>query len=192
MPIYLSPFKLFDLPLDSSDTILKANEVSVIERLKHNHENETIQIGLTKTLKSHALQLLKELNNYNSRQYHIAIFNYKKLLNFLEYGQLNYFRQDKKCVNIQDAEFWKFIAPYFGRQFGETLLQAIKTNDKETLTLLSSESLPMIGDFEERCYKHAAGYIGKTINELKELQIQKELLQVFQNLLSIYSQLLMH
>ncbi|MCH2023157.1 MAG: hypothetical protein MK207_11830 [Saprospiraceae bacterium] len=186
MLTYISPYKLFDLPLDSSEAILKANEVKVLERLKHNDENEIVQIGLTKTLKSHALQLLKELGDSNTRQYHITIFNYKKLLNFLEYGQLNYFRQEKKNSNIEDAEFWKFIAPFFGRQFGETLLKAIKTNDKDTLMLLSSESLPMTGGFEELCYKHAASYIGKTINELKQLQVQKELLHISERELLSY------
>jgi hypothetical protein len=186
MSVYFSPFKLFNLSADSSDTILKSNRDLVIERIKFNSPDDIVQIGSTKILKSEVLRLLKELDNYYSRQFHIAIFEYKKLLNFLEFGHLNYFRNDHKVETTKDSDFWKFIAPYFGRQYGETLLQAIKTNDKDTLNLLSSVSLPMIGDFEERCYKHANKYISNTIDDLKHLQLQNGLLHMSERELLSY------
>ena len=186
MSVYFSPFKLFNLSVDSSEAILKSNRDHVIERIKYNSPDDIVQIGSTKIHKSEVLRLLKELDNYYTRQFHIAIFEYKKLLNFLEFGHLNYFRNDHKVETTKDSDFWKFIAPYFGRQYGETLLQAIKTKDKHTLNLLSSESLPMIGDFEERCYKHASLYIGNTIKELKELKEQNGLLHMSERELLSY------
>ncbi len=186
MSVYFSPFKLFNLSIDSSDAIFKSNHDQVIERVKYNSPDDIVQIGSTKILKSEVLRLLKELDNYYTRQFHIAIFEYKKLLNFLEYGHLNYFRNSNKVETTKDSDFWKFIAPYFGRQFGETFLQALKTNDKDTLNLLSSESLPMIGDFEDRCYKHANIYISNTIKDLRHLQLENGLLHMSERELLSY------
>ncbi|CAA6814337.1 MAG: Unknown protein [uncultured Aureispira sp.] len=170
MPIYTNPFKLFDLPLDVDEAALKTHQSRIQERMQHNEETELVYIGHNKLQKKTVLRLLKELANYQTRQYHIAIYEYKKLLNFLEYGHLNYFRNSQPLTAIQDADFFKFIGPYFGYQYGETLLQAIKTQDKETLSLLSATSLPMVGDFEDACYKHANYYVESTIKELKKLQ----------------------
>lgn len=170
MPIYTNPFKLFDLPLDVDEAALKIHQSRIQERMQHNEETELVYIGHNKLQKKTVLRLLKELANYQTRQYHIAIYEYKKLLNFLEYGHLNYFRNSQPLTAIQNADFFKFIGPYFGYQYGETLLQAIKTQDKETLSLLSATSLPMVGDFEDACYKHANYYVESTIKELKNLQ----------------------
>jgi len=175
MPIYINPFKLFDLSLDADEATLKVHKSRVQERIQHNKETELVHIGHNKLPKHTVLKLLKELDNYQTRQFHLAIYEHKKLLNFLEYGHLNYFRNSQPLASTQDAEFFKFIGPYFGYQYGETLLQAIKTQDKETLSLLSATSLPMVGDFEDQCYKHANFYVESTIKDLKNLQDKQEL-----------------
>lgn len=175
MSIYTNPFKLFDLPLDADEATLKAHQERIHKRIQHNEATELVYIGHSKLPKNTVLKLLKELANYQTRQYHIAIYEYKKLLNFLEYGHLNYFRNSQPLTSVQNADFFKFIGPYFGYQYGETLLQAIKTQDKETLSLLSATSLPMVGDFEDQCYKHANYYVESTIKELKNLQDKQEL-----------------
>lgn len=183
---YISPFKLFNLSIDSSDTVLKEHKEMMQSRLSHHKETDLVHIGSNKVLKKNALSLLKELDNYYTRQFHIAIFEHKKLLNFLEYGHLNYFRTPTTNKQPQDGEFVKFIAPYFGYQYSETLLQAIKTQDKDTLSLLSSTSLPMIGDFEEQCYKHTNQYVESTIKELKALQQKQDLLHISERELLSY------
>jgi hypothetical protein len=170
MPIYTNPYKLFDLPLDADEAVLKTHKLRIQERIQHNKETEIVYIGHNKVPKDVVLKLLKELDNYQTRQYHVAIYEHKKLLNFLEYGHLNYFRNSQSLTSVENADFFKFIGPYFGYQYGETLLQAIKTQDKETLSLLSATSLPMVGDFEDECYKHANYYVESTIKELKGLQ----------------------
>jgi hypothetical protein len=186
MPIYLSPFKLFNLSKDSSDAVLETNKEKVMGQLRHHSEAELVYIGSTKIQKGEVLKLLTELDNFYTRSYHIAIFEDKKLLNFLEYGHLNYFRNESKVPQPKDGEFLKFIATYFGYQYGETLLQAIKTQDKETLSLLSLEALPMVGDFEDQCYKYANSYVKSTIKDLKELQEKKELVHMSERELLSY------
>lgn len=175
MSVYLSPFKLFNLPIDASDAVFKTNKEQISDRIKHNKETEIVYVGNTKIIKGEVLKLLRELDNFYTRGYHIAVFEHKKLLNFLEYGHLNYFRTSSAAVTNQDADFLKFIAPYFGYQYGETLLQAIKTQDKETLGILSSATLPMVGDFEDQCYRHANLYVESTIKDLRNLQDQQTL-----------------
>ena len=175
MPIYTNPFKLFDLPLDADEATLKTHQMRVQKGIQHNEATELVYVGHNKLRKDTVLKLLKELANYQTRQYHIVIYKYKKLLNFLEYGHLNYFRTSQPLGATQNADFFKFIGPYFGYQYGETLLQAIKTQDKETLSLLSETSLPMVGDFEDECYKDANYYVESTIKELKNLQDKQEL-----------------
>lgn len=170
MSIYTNPFKLFDLPLDADEATLKTHQMRVQKGIQHNEASELVYVGHNRLRKDTVLKLLKELANYQTRQYHIAIYEYKKLLNFLEYGHLNYFRTSQPLTATQNADFFKFIGPYFGHQYGETLLQAIKTQDKETLSLLSATSLPMVGDFEDECYKDANYYVESTIKELKNLQ----------------------
>lgn len=175
MSVYINPFKLFDLPLNVDEGTLRAHKLRIQDRMQHNKETDLVYVGNNQLPKQTVLKLLKELENYQTRQYHVAIYEHKKLLNFLEYGHLNYFRNSQSLSSTQDADFFKFIGPYFGYQYGETLLQAIKTQDKETLSLLSATSLPMVGDFEEQCYKHANFYVESTIKELKNLQERQEL-----------------
>lgn len=175
MSTYISPFKLFNLSIDASDAALKSNKEYILQRIQHNNEMDLVHIQSSKMVKKDVIRLLNELDNFYTRQYHIAIFEHKKLLNFLEYGHLNYFRNNPSTQVPQDGEFLNFIAPYFGYQYSETLLQAIKTQDKATLTLLASATLPMAGNFEEQCYKHTNLYVEHTIKELQKLQNAQEL-----------------
>lgn len=175
MPLYISPFKLFNLPVDATDEVLTANKERYQRVMQHHPTDEIVQIGSTKLSKQRVLHLLKELDNFYTRQYHVAIYEHKKLLNFMEYGHLGYFKNDPNFNRPVDSEFLNFIAPYFGYQYGETFLQAIKTQDKETLELLSKASLPMVGDFEEKCYQDANAYVQHTLKMLKDLQQKEEL-----------------
>lgn len=186
MSIYINPYKLFDLDINCSDIELKNNEIQIINRIKRYNDEEDVHIGSNQLPKKQVLLLLKELDNEITRQYHVTIFKHKKLLIFLEYGHLNYFRSDNKSIVSQDSGFLKFITPYFGYQYGETLLQAIKSQDKETLSLLSTTSLPIAGDFEDVCYKYANRYVENKITELKELQENKELLHMSERELLSY------
>ena len=186
MPSYISPFKLFNLDCPSTDLAIKTNRNRVLYRLDEQSVDEIVHLGSSKLPKSQVINLLNELENVTTKAFHTQIFKYKKLLNFLEFGHLNYFRRDADTNPEYPADFWKFIAPYFGRQYGETLLQAVKTRDKDTLSLLASEHLPMLGDYEELCYQHANNYIANTFQEIKNLKEQKSLLHMSERELLSY------
>jgi len=186
MRAYISPYKIFNLSVDATESQIQEEKQRILERLKHYKPTDKVHISTAQLEKSTVLELLKDVGNYQSRQYHIAIYEDKKLLNFLEYGHLNYFRNPTDYPKIRDSAFAEFIALYFGYQYSETLLQAIKTQDEETLSLLSSDSLPMMEDFEEQCFQHANYYVGETIKELKQLQKKEELLYMSERELVSY------
>ncbi len=174
---YTSPFKLFtNLTANSTADEIAANRAAVLHRIQYATADELVNWYGTEVPKSQMTRLLRELDNYYTRQFHIAIFEDKQLLNFLEYGQLNFLRDYQPNRLPNEADFVNFIAPYFGFQYSETLLQAIKTNDKELLQLLAIEGLPMVGDFEEHCYQDSLQYINQTLQELQALQKEKQLI----------------
>lgn len=175
MSIYLNPYQIFDLAADSSESLIQTNKNQVLDRIKHYSEYETVYFGSANILKKDLVRILNDMDNPQFRDYHRLIFENKKLLKFLEYGHLNFFKDDAYKSLPQDNDFLAFVAPYFGYQYGETLLQAIKTQDKETLTLLAATPLPTASGFEEQCYKHANLYIESTVNDLKKLQSKEDL-----------------
>lgn len=170
MNTYTSPYQLFDLSLDATPAELAAYKERLLRSLQHYGSEDLVYVKHSKVKKSLVLQLLRELEDFELRSHHQTIFQNKKLLNFLEYGQLNYFRAPHATWGQYDSDFYAFIAPYFAHQYGETLAQAIRTQNKEVLELLGQASLPRVGDFEEQCYRYANAYVEDTINALRELQ----------------------
>ncbi|MGH1335364.1 MAG: hypothetical protein ACRBFS_04490 [Aureispira sp.] len=170
MKAYLSPYKVFDLSPAATQLEVEQYRGRILMQLTNYGEKDTVHFNSTKMAKEVALQLLTELNDKELRSYHLEIFNNKKLLNFLEYGHLNYFRTKQPMGAHQKEGFYQFIAPYFADQYSETLIQAIKTQDTETLQILSKSTLPIVADFEDQCYRHANRYVQDTINTLKSLQ----------------------
>lgn len=175
MPTYISPYKIFQLSPDANELEVEHHRGRLLVQLMNYGPKESVHLEGTKLSKEKALKLVAELSETATRSYHIEIFKHKKLLNFLEYGHLNYFRAEQPAGAKQEEGFYQFIAPYFAEQYDETLMQAIKTQDKETLELLSKSSLPIVGEFEEQCYRHANLYVQDTINTLKSLQNNVEI-----------------
>lgn len=186
MKNYTSPFKLFNLKKDATDKEIALNKSYHLDRMKHVKSEEEIQIRGTKILKNLAMQLLLDLDDSATRQYHFFIFENKSLLNFMEYGQLNFLKNPQNISFFKEVDFINFIMPFFSYQYGETLIQAIKTGDKKLLDLLATQSLPTIGDFEKKCFESANDYIAITINELKELQGNQKLLHISERELVSY------
>ena len=172
MNAYQSPYRLFDLSIDATTAELAAYKERLLRSLQPYALNEDVYVWHSKVPKHLALQLIGELEDFEKRNHHQAIFQNKKLLNFLEYGQLNYFRSPQPSHLDYDADFYAFIAPYFAYQYGETLAQAIRTQHTEVLELLGQAALPRVGDFEEQCYHYANAYVEDTIQALRQLEEQ--------------------
>lgn len=183
---YRSPFKLFELPLEVSPTVLEKNKERVLHQVKHHKLDDEVYIHGTKVLKIEVLQLLKELDNYYTRQFHHVIFENKSLLNFLEFGHPNFLRNYQSNTLPNDSNFINFIAPYFGYQYSDSLLQAIKSQDQKMLQLLSIDSFPLVDSFEDKCYNETNRYVSQTVKELHGLQQKKELIHISERELVSY------
>lgn len=186
MSAYISPYKIFNLSPSANVIEVEHHRARILAQLMNYAPKEQIQLHGTQLSKEAALELLSELSDDNKRSYHIAIFENKKLLNFLEYGHLNYFRAAQPMSEQQEEGFYEFIAPYFADQYSETLMQAIKTQDTATLQLLSKSSLPIAAGFEDQCYHHANRYVQDTINTLKSLQKNTQIEQLSERQLMAY------
>lgn len=170
MNIYVSPYKVFGLSPTANEVEIEHHRARVLVQLMDVAPKEQVYLNGTTIAQEQAMKLLSELSDDTIRSYHIAIFQNKKLLNFLEYGHLNYFRVEQPIADDQRDGFYEFIAPYFATQYSETLMQAIQTHDTETLKLLSNSNLPMVIDFEDQYYHHVNRYVQSTIDTLKRLQ----------------------
>lgn len=172
MNAYQNPYRLFDLSVEATATEIATYKERLVYSLQPYALEEEVYVRHSKVPKHLVLQLIGELEKFELRNHHQAIFHNKKLLNFLEYGQLNYFRSPKPSNLDYDADFYAFIAPYFAHQYGETLAQAIRTQNTEVLQLLGQTTLPRVAGFEEQCYEYANAYVEDTIQALQELQEQ--------------------
>jgi hypothetical protein len=186
MSTYLSPYRIFELSPDASALQIEHQRGRLLVQLMNHTAQEEVYLNGHKMTKDRALGLLGELSEETTRAYHLKIYNNKKLLNFLEYGHLNYFRTQQPMGVSKEGGFYQFVAPYFADQYSETLMQAIKTQDTETLRLLSKSSLPIIADFEDQCYRHANRYVQDTINTLKSLQKDAKVNQLSEHQLMAY------
>lgn len=186
MRTYISPYKIFELSPTADDLQVEHYRGHQLVKMMNHAPKAAIYFKGTKISKERVLELLEELSDPVKRQHHVRIFEHKKLLNFLEYGHLNYFRTPKLMAESQEEAFYQFIAPYFADQYSETLMQAIKTQDTETLQLLSKSSLPIVADFQDQCYRHANRYVQDTINTLKSLQKDAKVDQLSEHQLMAY------
>lgn len=186
MNTYISPYKVFDLSPTANELEVKHYRARMLAQLTDYRPKEQVYLNGTIIVQEEAMKLLSELSDDTIGPYHIAIFQNKKLLNFLEYGHLNYFRVEQPIVGDQGEDFYQFIAPYFATQYSETLIQAIQAQDIETLQLISNSKLPMVADFEEQYYHHVNRYLQDTIDTLKCLQKDVQVETLSENQLMAY------
>ncbi len=184
--MYINPFQLFELPMSSSANRILQNKTAIIEQLKTYAPLDKVQIKGSVVSKQKALNLLEELDNPHSRQHHITINKDRDLFHFLEFGHLNYFQKSQDNSPKKDAAFWEFVAPYFAYQYGEALVQALKSNDKKSISLLTQKPLSIGNGLEVECYEEAENYIKKTILTLQNLRESSQLSVISERELSSY------
>lgn len=186
MSAYISPYKIFELSPEANALEVEHYRGRILTQLMNYAPKDEVYFNGSTLPKEAVLELLSDLSDDTSRSYHVKIFKNKKLLNFLEYGHLNYFRVQPSEDTKKEEGFYQFIAPYFADQYSETLIQVIKTQDTETLKLLLESNLPIVADFQDQCYHHANCYVQDTINTLKSLQKDVQIEQLSERQLMAY------
>lgn len=175
---YINPFKLFNLSPNCNKEEIDRVVQETSATLAAYPDDLKVYIHGSKYLRAQVERVLAEVQVAEKREFHAKLLAHKDLLNFLEYGHLGYFKSARKGLQNESKSFYEFIAPYFGYQYSESMLQAIKTTDEEALQLLASESLPLDTEKEQDYYGAANNYVQDTIKELKKLQERQELISM--------------
>ena len=134
---YISPYKLFNC---SSLELLqrKISQLGEIDvKYASIQDHEIVHVFASKLTKGDLRRLLTEMSDSQHQECHTFIFENKSLLNFLEYGHINLFRNNIN-VSSYSQELLAFIHPYFVFQFEEAMDYALKTRDSQTVELLSA------------------------------------------------------
>ncbi|MCP4442224.1 MAG: hypothetical protein GY810_25220 [Aureispira sp.] len=175
---YINPFKLFHLSPDCTNEDVERVVQETTQTFQTYPDDKKIYVYGSKYLRTQVERALTDIQVAEKRAFHAKLLIHKDLLNFLEYGHLGYFKSARKGLKNESEAFYSFLAPYFGYQYSESMLQAIKTNDEETLELLASESLPIGTEQEQDYYGAANNYVQDTIAELRKLQERQELVSM--------------
>lgn len=166
---YHNPFRLFRLEPKTVDA-------ERIRELQQNIDTEFAAFSLYESINYYGSKLtlqelrraLRELQDVETRTFHEKLLEQPELLNFLEYGHLSYLHN--RVQYAEDPLLMEFVAPYFAHQYNEALLQALKVQDKETISLLSGQKLPLFEDFDNMYYHDAAQYLDGTLRNLQTLR----------------------
>lgn len=175
---YINPFKLFHLSPNCTDGDIDRVVQETSEVLGNYPEDPKVYIYGSKYLRTQVESALLDIQDAEKRAFHEKLLDHKDLLNFLEYGHLGYFKSAQKVLQNEPKDFYQFLAPYFGYQYSESMLQAIKTNDEEILELLATETLPLETEKEQDYYGASNNYVQDTIKELRKLQERQELVSM--------------
>ena len=166
---YINPYRLFAIDAEKfTPTDLVELKTNLRTRLAGYSEEELVTHNGTKLTKKTLFELLESLANPSVARLHHKISENAELYNFLEYGHLNYLYH--RAAYAEDTALMNFVAPYFAYQFSETLVQALKTSDRDVLKLLAGQSLPKISGDESAYYQATAQYIENTLDSLKKLE----------------------
>src|ERR1044072_4448748 len=113
---YISPFILPDVDPSQSDFskyFLQLTQKKAMAEFELRDNSATIELEGHQLEKSRLLQLIAELNDPKIRSYHLAIYDDSSLLDFLTNGVLPAKGKFNSNPIYSDAEFIRFISPYF-------------------------------------------------------------------------------
>lgn len=176
MSFYQSPYRIFNLKPTSSQEEIDHYAQYLHERYAMLDEGSEVNTGTIKIEKKDIFKIVAELNDPLLKQHHVTIFEHKQFLNFLEYGHLNFFREQKRIVDVShNADFLSFVAPYFGEQYGQSILMALKTNNIDNLKLLIDKDEEITQLFGDQIFDYVNDYVNTTVNDIKELQLNQGL-----------------
>ncbi len=194
---YHNPYNLFGLePRVVSIEKVKTIENTIEKEFANQSQYNYVNYNGTRLQLSELMRVLSELKDAKKLSFHSELFKHNELLNFLEYGHIGYLKHRSEYE--EDKEIMEFFAPYFAYQYSETLLQAVKTRDLETLKLLKAQALPLESENEKLYYYDTEHYLEEELSGYKLLQEDEKLYvmserelkqQLPENLISIYNNL---
>ncbi len=168
---YINPFHILSSHVRDGEKIDKALLKRVKKRLLSEFElmdSATIFIGDNEFDKNAILQFFDKMEKDQSLQEHWKIYQNKPLLEFLEKGDLTFFKRTNAIEEIaNDEKLFHYIAPYLVEQFNDELYDAVRKMDIRQTRLLS-KSIQALNDKQEtNAYQKTYRYLRGRIQDLK-------------------------
>ena len=137
------------------------------------NETALISLGNQQLSKSEVLALFDSLQDEKIRAFHQRLNEMPTLLAFLEKGNLAFFQeknyQEFLSAVKSDADFSRFLAPFYAFQFDALFLQYISRRDEDELKSMLSQPLWLELGEQSACYAGADRYLQRQLEGLRQL-----------------------
>ena len=168
---YINPFHILSNHVRDGEKIDKALLKRVKKRLLSEFElmdSATILIGDNEFDKNAILQFFDKIEKDQALYQHWKIYQNKPLLEFLEKGDLTFFKRSNAIEEItSDEKLFHYIAPYLVEQFNDELYDAVRKNDIRQTRLLSKSIQALNNKQETNAYQKTYRYLRGRIQDLK-------------------------
>lgn len=169
---YHNPFSLFSLsPADAQlQERLSALGTELRSRLASADDAVPVLWQSSRLTRAEWFYWFDQLHNEQQRQFHAEILQIRSLNNFLEYGHLGFFERDFAEMPLwQSPDFVQYIRPFFLFQYVEALLQALKTQNEETLQQLQRLPFELAEEDFVQYFDPVKAFLEETASEIKSL-----------------------
>lgn len=168
---YINPFHILSSHVRDGEKIDKALLKRVKKRLFSEFElldSATIFIGDNEFDKNAILHFFDKIEKDKALYQHWQIYQNKPLLEFLEKGDLTFFKRSNAIEEIiTDEKLFHYISPYLVEQFNDELYEAIRKNDIRQARLLSKSIQALKNREETNAYQKTYRYLRGKIQDLK-------------------------
>lgn len=171
---YYNPYRIFQIdPEHVNEAAIQKLQEQLTAVFRSNSTYETIVFNGNKITVQDLKRCYNELNDTESAAFHKLILKKGELLKFLEYGHPAYL--NNRSFENEDLLLFEFMLPCFAAQYSESLIQAIKSNDKENIKYLVELKLPLMEGNEELYFQEVNEYLNRSIEEFIGLRENSKL-----------------
>jgi tetratricopeptide (TPR) repeat protein len=181
---YLNPFELLQLESESMSEL----EIKDIQKAKKILLQEIdLEDGIIEWLpnlkidRSRAIKIADELINETLRDYHLQVFNFKPLVNFLSRGDLSLFLYDESATPTDllstlelDEDFVEWLSEIFYKQYDLLFSAALSGRNIDVIEAMLDGRRFVNAKYEDKCFTTGVRYSTGLLNELKVEQKKAE------------------
>lgn len=168
---YINPFHILSSHVRDGEKIDKALLKRVKKRLLSEFElldSPTIFIGDNEFDKNAVLQFFDKIEKDQALYQHWQIYQNKPLLDFLEKGDLTFFKRSNAIEEVvNDEKLFHYVSPYLVEQFNDELYDAVRKMDIRQTRLLSKNIQALDSKREINAYQKTYRYLRGKTQDLK-------------------------
>lgn len=169
---YLNPFSILELPQDNplaveQPAFLKQERKRILAEFEL-EDQPTLPLAGRELDRATVLKLLTELEDPSFRAFHLQVYQFGELKDFLEKQDLTLFtKQSVHQLNGYEPSFKKWLGPHFAPVFNKQLLQAFSEKDWEVLRNLCQIQLPIAPEYQAASFKDTYRLIHTYLEEIR-------------------------